>query len=236
MGAVVPIEVKSAFVRPTDLPHTCSDVNLVQAVNEWLCGASEQEVARYLRVTKDQVPGWVNSRGWQLVADMLREDVRSVAYSHLTRVSQKTYKALNDRLDNGDPIVDEKGRISGYRPLRARDLGLLQKQVMESLDTIEKRLGMAPGEGQKVDLQKLAKALERYADAEIIPGMRMEDERRSRCIDAEPAESWSGLTDGTGTAAEALGQQGDGGVAVGAADAAGRCGQLAGDGGEVAAR
>lgn len=190
MGAVVPITLDPSFERPSDLPHTCSDENLVLAVQEWLIGASDAELAGLLRVTKDQVRNWTKARGWDKVAVMLRDDLRSLTHAHQTRLVNKTFKLLNDRLDNGDPIVDERGKVTGYRPLRAKDLALIQAQVLDRQEVIEKRLGLNPDEGKKISLEELHRRLERYADEHILPAMtkrRVIDGTAAEAVDGPPA-------------------------------------------------
>ena len=227
MGAVVPIQVNAGFVRPSDLPHTCSDEHLVFAVQEWLTGGSVEDVSKHLRVPKQQVSDWVRSRGWQAVADMVREDVRRVAHSHLTRITNKASTLLMERLNKGDPIVNENGKITGYRPVRARDLAFIQTQVLEQVELIEKRLGLNPDEADQMSLKKLNATLQRYAREHIIPNMKARTidgtatVDRARVIDA--GESEAGTADRADAEEGKVGDGSGGGVAAGPVPGDGRC-------------
>lgn len=220
MGAVVPIEVAPTFVRPTDLPHTCSDEHLIFAVQEWIIGASDDEVCKHLHVRKQELKDWVRSRGWQTVAEMVREDVRRVAHSHLTRQFNSISAQIMERLNKGDPIVNENGKITGYRPIRARELSSMQRQVIESIEIIENRLGLSPDNSGRLSLTELNTALQRYAHENIFPKMKP---RTINGIAIDVGESESAA--GAGVAAadgEPVGEGAGGGAADGPLHPAGR--------------
>ena len=179
MGVVVPLIVTREFKRPSDLPRTCNDENLVWAVREWMCGASELEIGRILRVPAREVRYWTRARGWMLVAAIIKEQIQEISHGQLSRLSSKTWLALEDRIDNGDPVTvtDKEGNATtSRRPLTGKVLADIAAIVVDRKEVVEKRMANIPDVEGNLPLQKLADALEGFYKLEL------EDRIRSRTL------------------------------------------------------
>ena len=158
MNELVPTE----FKRPSDLPRTCSDDDLLEAVQLWLCGAGEDEIASLLNVT----PGvfkreWLTAKGWRFLESCVKDDVRAVAHANLTRIAHRCFGLINERLERGDPIYGLEGEIVGYRAVKVKDLGNLATQMLTQGQEIDKRMaGKDPV--RDMSLEELAASLKNY--------------------------------------------------------------------------
>ena len=149
-----------AFRRPQDLPQNITDVALLRAVQMYLCGESVHLVARLLGVNHKEVPELTTRQGWRFIEDCVRDDVRQIALSNLTRLTHRCFKLIDERLDKGDPVYDQNGDVIGYRAIKAKDLSNMVVQLMDKAHEID---GLTKKPEEDVDLLKLAKSLENYA-------------------------------------------------------------------------
>lgn len=153
------------FKRPADLPRTCSDDALLEAVQSWLCGATEEDVSGMLNVPRETFKRhWLTSKGWRFLEQCVKEDVRAVAHSNLTRIAQRCFKLIEDRLEQGDPIFDLEGTVIGYRAVKVKDLGNLATQMLTQSQEIDKRTaGTDPA--KDMSLEELAASLQNFVKA-----------------------------------------------------------------------
>jgi len=158
------------FQRPSDLPRTCSDAELVEAVKEYLCGASNQELASLLHVEHTAVKKWTGARGWRQLEALLRDQVRELAHNSLSRITHKAFVQLQERLDEGDPMYNWEGQLIGYKPVRAKDLAMIAGTLIDKQHEVEKRIKGEMETGVGADLITLARALENYARMKVING------------------------------------------------------------------
>lgn len=167
MGQVINL-VDASFRRPADLPCTCSDADLLEAVRGWLLNAPSEQVAHQLRIKPSLLPQWVNSHGWQQLVLLLREDIRAISYGAYGRLGLKAFQALEDRIDHGDPIVDGDGVIVARRPIKGKDLAEIISRLGAQQELIEKKLGISRDDDDNISLKELAAGLKRFAQAKEI--------------------------------------------------------------------
>ena len=157
-----PLLPARAFRRPEDLPAAPTDVALLQAVQAWLIGEPKEFVARKLGVVPAEVAEITTRKGWRFIEDCVRDDVRQIAMSNLTRITHKCFRLLDERLDKGDPIYDPDGRVIGYRAVKAKDLSNIATQMIDKHLEIEKRIERLD-EKESLELHELAQSLRNYA-------------------------------------------------------------------------
>lgn len=175
MGQVINL-VDASFRRPADLPCTCSDAHLLEAVRGWMLNAPSEQVARLLCIKPAQLPSWINSHGWQQIVLLLREDVRAISYGAYGRLGLKAFKELEDRIDQGDPIMgfDDDGDggkipvVVGRRPIKGKDLAEIISRLSAQQEVLEKRLGLTKDDDGDISLRDLANSLKRFAQAKEI--------------------------------------------------------------------
>jgi hypothetical protein len=107
----------------------------------------------------------------------VREDVRSIAFSNLTRLTHRCFKLLDERLDKGDPVYDQNGDVVGYRAIKAKDLSTMITQLLDQSGEIAKRTEKPE---ENLDLLALAKSLENYAKEKSF--------ERAKIIDGTPLQ------------------------------------------------
>ena len=168
--------------RPGGLPDTWSDDALFTAVRAHVFGASPEEVGAILNDTPMRVAHWTRSPQWQQLTRLVLPDVRDLLATQLYRIGNKTLAQLDQRLDEGDPVIqidgtpkmDEDGNPV-HRPLRAKDLAAIAKDIMTERRAMEaKQTGGEDDSDEVISIRALAAALK---DA---------GEKKLRIIDAEP--------------------------------------------------
>lgn len=151
------------FIRPRELVELpCTDHSLLRAVQAWLQGIPAWEVVRYLGIKEEQLKGYLATPGWRFVEECVRDNVRQVALSSLTRLTHRCFGMIDERLDKGDPIYDQAGEVIGYRAIKAKDLATMVQQFGKQAMEIEERTNRA-GVRQSMELIELAKSLQNYA-------------------------------------------------------------------------
>ena len=151
------------FQRPADLPRTCTDRDLIEAVKEYLCGASYSELAAMLHIPAATVKQWVRARGWRQIEVLLREQVRELAHNSLSRITHKAFVQLESRLETGDAVYNFAGEQVGFRPIRGKDLAVIASTLIDKQHDVERRMKGEVDESTMVDLNELAKTLAYYA-------------------------------------------------------------------------
>jgi hypothetical protein len=143
----------------------------------YLCGEQHHLVARVLGILPRDLPEMVTRTGWRFLEDCVRDDVRSIAFSNLTRLTHKCFRMLDERLDKGDPVYDQVGDVVGYRAIKAKDLSTMITQLMDQSSEIAKRTEKPE---ENLDLLALAKSLEHYAKEKAF--------ERAKVIDGAPLQ------------------------------------------------
>src|SRR6266576_248313 len=108
MGTISALSVKPKFERPAGLPFRCSDDELVEAVQAWLMGVDEDEIAGLLKVPKRSFRVWVSGESWQYLVGCLSDPVRRLVHGQMTRLTNKALKKVEERLDKGEPVYDDE--------------------------------------------------------------------------------------------------------------------------------
>jgi len=171
----VPVTKGPEFVRPADLPCICSDAELLDAVQTWLCGGTKGEVAKLLHIRPQTLSDWTSATGWKFLEECVRDDVRKVAHSNLTRIVHRCFGLIDDRLEKGDPIYSLDGEVVGYRAVKVKDLGQIAATLYDKIHELEDRTSGA-NEEEQLTLRELAESLKNWAQVKrletaSIPGI-----------------------------------------------------------------
>jgi hypothetical protein len=154
---------KLAIPRPKDITPACSEEELLEGVALWMVGAREEDVAKALHCPVYQVKYFAKKPGWNLIVDLIREDVTKVAGNRLARLSQRCFDLLEERLEGGDPVYDLDHNIIGYRAIRARDLSNMMAQLIDRQKLLNQGTGPTDPSEKPLTLKDLANLLEREA-------------------------------------------------------------------------
>lgn len=132
-----------------------SDSQKIEAVQTYLILGSLKLVSGALKIPFDTLKVWKASEWWKTMIEELQcqEDLQLSA--RLKKIVSKSYDVIEDRLDNGDFVYDQKSGTMRRKPVAMRDahkvaMDLVQQKEhlidrhMEeksiSVDTIDKRL------------------------------------------------------------------------------------------------
>lgn len=174
----VPVSKGPEFQRPVDLPFTCSDDDLLEAVQTYLCGGTMPDIARLLGVEPAAAKNWTSAAGWKFIEECVRDDVRKIAHSNLTRIVHRCFGLIDDRLEKGDPIYDLEGEVVGYRAVKVKDLGAIAATLYDKIHELEDRTS-GRHEEEQMALRDLAQSLREFAKVKqlerlAIPGLSTE--------------------------------------------------------------
>ena len=178
MAAVIPFKGKepasTGFVRPLDLPFTCTDERLLEAVQSHLLGEKPEEIARLLHIPHKALRHWTTSKGWRFLEDSLRDPVRKAVIGQTTRLVSKLVTKMEDQLEKGDPVYDMEGNEIGRRGIRFKDLSTSYAAIVTKQLELEKNLGPLRDSGDQPSVDRLIHALEAWAEKKekVIEGER----------------------------------------------------------------
>jgi hypothetical protein len=167
----VAVSPESTFVRPADIPRTCSDEDLRLGVSLWMHGFDADAVALRLGISREMVGGWTQKRGWKEIVARLDEAKTADDYVAMGRILSLTYAALEDRVRNGDLVEvttwDDQGvptvRTS-RRPIPAWQLSNIgDKLGHRRMLTRDRAGGLRTVDPDALGFRELAAALEHIA-------------------------------------------------------------------------
>ena len=161
------LAVRPEFIRPNDLPVTCSDARLLEAIQMWLLGQEEAVILETLGVADDSRYKPLNKRsvlpGWHYLADTLRGEVIRAARGRMNRVLNRCFGLIENRLEQGDPIYGPDGlTVMGYRAVKVKDLGNIAAQFYDRLNDEAKEKEGAISQEERMTLRQLHGALKAY--------------------------------------------------------------------------
>ena len=165
-----------AFRRPPDLPNTCSDEALLDAVVGYLSGMDIGQVAKLLH--QDKIDGWrkhlecnwLSKPGWRFLTEQMKEIVRVNTQTRITRIMGRCFNLIDERLERGDPVYSLEGEVIGYRAVRVKDIAGIAAQMVDRSLELDKRTGSREkDEGDKpLTLNDLASLLKRETELKQI--------------------------------------------------------------------
>jgi hypothetical protein len=117
------------------------------------------------------------------------ENLRLHQHRKLGRVASGGLNEMEKRLAHGEPMVNEKGEVIGYRPIRTRDLDNIISTAIDKQIALEKRILGENEDGVKTGIPKpvtdLLERLELLAQQNPING-KVQGEYRNPVIDVTP--------------------------------------------------
>jgi hypothetical protein len=135
------------FTRPADIPRTCSDEALLEAVGMWIAAGDSDAIAEKLGISVQMMGGWTRKKGWREIVGRLDADSQIATYSTLGRVIAASGRALLDRVLLGDVVYDEDGKET-RRPIPAWQLNnIMDKSIHRHLmlgDRLKGQIGSDP--------------------------------------------------------------------------------------------
>lgn len=96
-------------------------------------------VAGALKIPFDTLKVWKTSEWWKTVEEDLRVQDDLQLSSRLQKIVNKSYDVIEDRLDNGDFVYDQRSGKMRRKPVAMRDAHRVAVDLMEKRDVILER-------------------------------------------------------------------------------------------------
>jgi hypothetical protein len=136
-----------------------------EVVTSYLATGNLRLAASIHDVSYNTVVFWKRCDWWN---DMIREiqSTQNIKTDHrITKIVDKTMEAINDRLDNGDPILDSKtGKVIRIPP-KLRDVKSVAKDLMDQQRFLRKEINGNQNEKEKETINnRLLNLAEKFAE------------------------------------------------------------------------
>lgn len=159
-----------------------SDGQKLEAVKTYLMTGNIAMTARILKIPEDTLRRWVKSVWWtEIVADLRTQDELQLS-TRFKKIVEKTLEVVEDRLENGDFVYDQKTGAMRRKPVAMRDAHKVGLDLDAKRDLILGR--QAPQASNEQIDAKLSKLAQSFAD--IVNGRKALD--TSQAIDVESKE------------------------------------------------
>lgn len=143
-----------------------SDNQKLECVKTYLMTGNLAMTARILKVPEPTLRRWAASTWWVEIVDDLRTQDELQLSTRLQKIVSKTLDVIEDRLEHGDYVYDQKTGAMRRKPVALRDAHKVGLDLDAKRDLILQRQAPRASEEQIDDkLLKLAKSF-----AEIVRG------------------------------------------------------------------
>lgn len=163
MNNVVPLTSGNANV-PALIRRRVTPENFFEGVEWFIQGVSIKSIAELWVVPIDLVRRLVATKEFRDTVRAMRDDVLGTELAVLTRSIHIGLRQSVERLEIGDPYIDDKGDIK-YKPVSAKDAAAIASMLMDRRDKVENKLapkGTGDEENALKDLVALAAALDTF--------------------------------------------------------------------------
>ena len=131
------------------------------AVHKYVWSGNGSEVARLFQVSPAAINKARKQTWWQELEDQELASLREQQAARMRRTVVKALDQLEDRIDNGDTVIDSEGQ-SRLQPVRAKDLAVCYGIVSQHMT----RANAQPTLSVNIDLQQLAQQFAALAQGE----------------------------------------------------------------------
>lgn len=191
-----------------------SDSQKLEAVKTHLMLGHLGMTAAMLKIPEETVRRWSKTAWWHQIADDLRQQDELMLSSRLKRIVEKSLDVVEDRLDNGDFVYDQKTGQMRRKLVNMRDAHKVALDMAQKRENILNNNAPRASEEQVAD--KLIKLAERFAElagakkleANTIEGTVTDAEDKMVSGASVPSELLSG--DGYGNPDETVQEVRDG--------------------------
>lgn len=139
-----------------------SDSQKLEAVKTHLMLGHLGMTAAMLKIPEETVRRWSKTAWWHSIADDLRQQDELMLSSRLKRIVEKSLDVVEDRLDNGDFVYDQKTGQMRRKQVNMRDAHKVALDMSQKREAILNNNAPRASEEQVAD--KLIKLAERFAE------------------------------------------------------------------------
>src|ERR1700752_1201150 len=139
-----------------------SDSQKLECVKTFLMTGNIAMSARILKIPDDTVRRWAKTTWWEEIVDELRSQDELVLSARLQKIVNKSLDVVEDRLDKGDFVYDQKTGEMRRKPVSMRDAAKVMADSHTKRDLVLNRAQPQVSDEQVAD--KLLKLAERFAE------------------------------------------------------------------------
>lgn len=186
---------KLAHRKGTHPNSAWTDQKKVECVTSYLLLGKLSKVSEVTGVNYNTLRMWKMEPWWHDLVRQLQQEETQELDTKLSRVIDKTIHHLNDRIENGDFILDSKTGTVKRVPVKMRDLHRVTSDFIDKRDLIRGR--PAQKEAEEHQAERLVKLAEQFK--EFAKLMKSKNQNSGVTIDAvqKPDENMSDLPETT---------------------------------------
>lgn len=113
------------------------DSQKLEAVKCWLLTGNLAATAAALDIPLVTLKTWRYSKWWEDTVRDLRTESNMALSARLKRIAAKSLDLVEDRLENGDYVLNNKTGKLMKKPVGIRDLGVITNTTLSNIDKIE---------------------------------------------------------------------------------------------------
>lgn len=147
-----------------------SDSQKLETVKCWLLTGNLAMTAGIVKVPEDTVRRWAKTTWWAQIVDDLHQEDQLLLSARLKKIVDKSFDVIEDRLEKGDFVYDQKTGQMRRKQVNMRDAHKV------AIDLVDKREKLLAGHGPKASEEQVADKLIKLAEkfAELAGARKLE--------------------------------------------------------------
>ena len=165
-----------------------SDSQKLETVKTWLLTGNLRLTANVVKIPEDTVRRWAKTTWWAAIVDDLHQEDQLLLSARLKKIVDKSFDVIEDRLDKGDFVYDQKTGQMRRKPVNMRDAHKV------GVDLVDKREKLLAGHGPMASEEQVADKLLVLAQrfAELAGAKRLEvNTIEGQVTDVEAKEAYA---------------------------------------------
>jgi hypothetical protein len=161
---VIPIKEQSSVLQTT-LPATAHSWDKrLEVVSRFLLLGNLRVVSEQTKIAYETLAEWKKSEWWPELVDQIKRTTKSKRNNSITKIIEQSIDTVQDRLDNGDFVFDQKTGQIIRKPVSARDATYISEAMMRRQDILETQMEHSHSEDTREEqLVKLAQEFQKWA-------------------------------------------------------------------------
>ena len=152
-------------ITQVDLPAAAySWDKRLEVVSRFLLLGNMRVVSEQTNVRYETLMAWKKEEWWPELVDQIKRTTKSKRNNSITKIIEQSIDTVQDRLDNGDFVFDQKTGQVVRKPVSARDATYISEAMMKRQDIIETQMEHSHSEDTREEqLVKLAQEFQKWA-------------------------------------------------------------------------
>lgn len=117
--------------KPADKHARYSDSQKVEACKLWMVIGNNVTVAAALGINIETLKAWKTQNWWKDMVEDLRHEDSIKLSARLKSIAEKSFTLVEDRLENGDYIYDQKTGAMKRKPMMGKDVARIATDFVD---------------------------------------------------------------------------------------------------------